>query len=328
MDLEAFKTFYQRKEVEENDNNVAKQPVVSVCIQTYQHAGYIKECLDSIITQKTNFKFEVLLGEDASTDGTREICIDYAECYPDKIRLLLHQRENNIKINGKPTGRFNFLYNLYTAKGKYIALCEGDDYWTDPYKLQKQIDFLEKHDNFSMCFTLQLLVSKTGEILKKEKSANKSFSTYDVVKGFIPGTQTMVFRNHENLVQLISKFSTSPSGDRILAYCCSLFGDLYLLPEFTAAYRQTGNGVWTSINKEDAYFLALEEFIKFHISIGLPVNNEFVYDRVNGAYPYLFKKDRRRFFININRVKEIKRKYKIKSSPINYIFSNILSKIF
>src|SRR5690606_4409195 len=113
-------------------------PVVSVCVQTYQHAPYIRECLDSILMQKTDFPFEILLGEDESSDGTREICIEYAEKFPDKIKLFLHRRENNIQIFGYPTGRFNFLTNLYSSNGKYIAICEGDDYWTDSDKLQKQ----------------------------------------------------------------------------------------------------------------------------------------------------------------------------------------------
>jgi len=134
---------YQKVPVREYSNQVNKKPVVSVCVQTYQHVNYIKDCLDGILMQKTTFPSEILLGEDASTDGTREVCIEYAEKYPKKIRLFLHHRKNNIKINGSPTGRFNFLYNLYSARGKYIAICEGDDYWTDPYKLQKQVDFLD-----------------------------------------------------------------------------------------------------------------------------------------------------------------------------------------
>lgn len=153
MDFKEFKAQYEHKPVIEHPNQVTNKPMVSVCVQTYKHASFIKECLDGILMQKTDFSFEILLGEDGSTDGTREICMEYAEKYPDKIRLFLHHRENNIKINGNPTGRFNFLYNLYTAKGKYIALCEGDDYWTDPLKLQKQVDFLERNEKIGIVHT-------------------------------------------------------------------------------------------------------------------------------------------------------------------------------
>lgn len=106
-------------------------PIVSVCVQTYQHEAYIKECLDSILAQKTSFPFEIILGEDDSEDQTRKICKEYAEKNPDRIRLFLRNKKDKIFINGVKTGRFNFLENLKSCRGKYIAMCDGDDYWTD-----------------------------------------------------------------------------------------------------------------------------------------------------------------------------------------------------
>lgn len=162
MTFEEFKNEYQKVPVEEYPNQAPENPMVSVCVQTYQHAPYIRECLDSILMQETDFPFEILLGEDESTDGTREICLEYAKKHPDKIRLFLHHRENNIKILGSPTGRFNSRYNFYSSKGKYIALCEGDDYWKDAYKLQKSVDFLENNVNFG-------LVHGNSDIFYQEK---------------------------------------------------------------------------------------------------------------------------------------------------------------
>jgi len=88
MNFQEFKDKFEIKKIKENSNNVPEKQMVSVCVQTYQHANYIKDCLDGILMQKTNFSFEILLGEDASTDGTREICKGYAQKYPDKIRLF------------------------------------------------------------------------------------------------------------------------------------------------------------------------------------------------------------------------------------------------
>src|SRR5690606_9059601 len=102
---------------------------------------------------QTTFPFEIILGEDESSDGTREICIQYAAKHPDKIKLFLRSRKDVIYINGNPTGRFNFIENLKACSGKYIALCEGDDYWTDPLKLQKQVDFLEAYVDHTICWT-------------------------------------------------------------------------------------------------------------------------------------------------------------------------------
>lgn len=128
-------------------------PLVSVTVTTYQHAAYIKDCLEGILMQKTNFPFEIIIGEDESTDGTREICIEYAEKYPDKIRLFLRNRETSqlYDENGKFVKRFNGLWTRMSARGKYIALCEGDDYWTDPLKLQIQVNVLEKHPQYVFC---------------------------------------------------------------------------------------------------------------------------------------------------------------------------------
>lgn len=121
--------------------------LVSISILTFNHSSYIKECLDGILMQKTSFKFEILIHDDASTDGTEQIIKNYCKKYPDIIKPL-YEKENQW-VKGK---RGSVVFNFPRAKGKYIALCEGDDYWTDPYKLQKQVDFLEKNEDFGSCF--------------------------------------------------------------------------------------------------------------------------------------------------------------------------------
>lgn len=148
-----FLNRYQKKEVGTYKNSVPKNQLVSICVQTYNHEAYIRECLDSLLNQEVNFEYEILLGEDASSDNTRNICIEYADKYPEKIRLFFHHRENNIKINGAPTGKFNYLYNLMSAYGTYIAICEGDDYWVEKNKLQKQVDYLQLNSDCNVTWT-------------------------------------------------------------------------------------------------------------------------------------------------------------------------------
>lgn len=121
-------------------------PLVSICCITYNHAPYIRECLDGFMMQQTNFPFEVLIHDDASTDGTTEIIREYAEKYPDIIKPLYEEENQWVKER-----RGSAVFNFPRAQGKYIALCEGDDYWTDPLKLQKQVDFLESHSDYVMC---------------------------------------------------------------------------------------------------------------------------------------------------------------------------------
>lgn len=114
-------------------------PLVSICCATYNQANYIGECLEKIIAQQVNFTFEILIHDDASTDGTTQIIETYATKYPELI-FPIYQTENQYQKGNK---RITATFNLPRAKGKYIAICEGDDYWTDPFKLQKQVDFLK-----------------------------------------------------------------------------------------------------------------------------------------------------------------------------------------
>ncbi|UJH92522.1 glycosyltransferase [Antarcticibacterium sp. 1MA-6-2] len=164
MEFQEFSMEYEEKKVFQYHNNVIEKPLISVSVVTYQHVNYIRECLNGILMQQTLFSFEILLGDDESTDGTREICIEYAKRYPDKIRLFLHHRENNIEINGEPSGRFNFMYNLFSARGKYIALCDGDDYWFDPLKLQKQVEYLQSQPETVFTFTSNKYLYQDGRL--------------------------------------------------------------------------------------------------------------------------------------------------------------------
>lgn len=125
------------------------KPLVSISCITYNHAPYIKDALEGFVSQKTDFPFEVLIHDDCSTDGTTEIIKEYARKYPDVIKPL-YEKENQYQ-NGKPAG--SNVWNLPRAQGKYIALCEGDDYWKDPDKLRKQVEFLEANPDYGMCFT-------------------------------------------------------------------------------------------------------------------------------------------------------------------------------
>lgn len=203
MTFKEFKDKFEHKRVTEYPNEVTKYPVVSVCVLTFQHAPFIEKCLDGILMQKTDFPIEILLGEDASTDGTREICIEYAKKHPDKIRLFLHHRENNIKITEAPSAVFNFMYSKFSSKGKYIALCDGDDYWTDPYKLQKQVDFLEANKAYSFSvggYKRYNVYTKESDLIiaippdVKPIANGFTFTLDDNKRGYLTKTLTTVFR--------------------------------------------------------------------------------------------------------------------------------------
>ncbi len=276
MDLDSFKKKYEKVKVEENHNNVPSKPMLSVCIQTYQHVDYIKECLDSILMQKTNFEFEILLGEDNSSDGTREICIDYANRFPNKIRLFQHYRKNNISIDGSPTGRFNFMYNIYSSKGKYIAFCEGDDYWTDPLKLQKQVDFLENNLEYSACFTDAEIINdekkNTSRTYINKSPGNKiDFNKVLHAGGGIFPTASLVFRN--KVLKYPSFMLKANSGDWALALLLTSKGYMGFLNYITCVYRKHSGGVFTAIeNNKDVRTRINQNSIDFLKELNLHLN--------------------------------------------------------
>jgi hypothetical protein len=220
-------------------------PLVSVCLTVYQQEKYIRQCLDGALMQQTDFDFEIIIGEDGSTDGTREICKEYQAKYPDKIKLFLRSREDVIYINSKPTGRFNFIESIKAASGKYIALCEGDDYWTDPQKLSKQVAFMEKNDSFSFCFTAADKIDENGKVLGTSPVLDKdTFTIRDFGKGNIVFTATLMFR-----AALLQKFPFDvfrkvPVGDYFLICFLANEGQARKLDFSSAAYRVHSGSNW------------------------------------------------------------------------------------
>ena len=176
MNFKNFISKYKVVDVINYPNNVMSNPLISVCIQTYQHEEFIEKCINSILSQKTNIPFEILIGEDDSSDKTREICINYAKKFPRKIRLFLHDQKNNILIDNYKTGRFNLLYNLFSARGKFLALCDGDDYWIDNNKLNKQLTLIKKSRFSAVVSNFYYL--KNGFFSERVKFKNQSGEKY------------------------------------------------------------------------------------------------------------------------------------------------------
>ena len=220
------------------------QPLLSVCITTYNHADYIRQALDSVLMQQTDFEFEILLGEDGSSDGTREICQQYADKFKDKIKLFLHDRKNVIYINGRPTGRFNFIHNLKQAKGKYIALLDGDDYWTDPLKLQKQVDFLEKNPTFSVSF--HKTQKEVNGVVKTDylNEHTKQITGFkDISEGNFIRTLSVVYRNPFEVPEILK---TAAVADYLLHMMNASRGNMYYHNEVMGVYRIHAGGIWSS----------------------------------------------------------------------------------
>lgn len=262
--------------------------VVSVIITTYNHKSYIEQCLESILSQETNFIFEILIGEDQSSDGTRQICQKYEQRFPDKIRLFMRNRENVIYIKGKPTGRYNFIATINEAKGKYISICEGDDYWSDPLKLQKQVDLLEANPNLIACHHWQTMaIKKDGKFVVVEApTENQGYYPKAVatVEDLFANrvrlkTRTVLFRNIIDADFFPPWFYKVAFGDVPLSYLLGKHGDFGFINEPMAVYRNTQEGASTTGLKEMGWKKFKVQHFKNWIAI---------WDHANTLYGYRY----------------------------------------
>lgn len=211
-------------------------PLVSICCLTYNHAPYIKDCLDGFLMQKTDFKFEVLIHDDASTDDTEKIIRVFEKKYPDIIKPL-YETENQW-IKGR---RGSAVFNFPRAKGKYIALCEGDDYWIDPLKLHKQVTFLEENKDYGLVGTSNKIYFEQKTIYKTHKLKEADYSFEDFVLGNRITTLTSCFRT-DLLKRYLNEIKPENkgwySGDYPMWMYMSKKMKVKILPDITAVYRK------------------------------------------------------------------------------------------
>lgn len=265
MTFKEFKQNYQQKEVNEISFSPFHNPVASVLVQTYQQKKYIKECLESILMQKTNFDFEILIGEDGSIDGTREICLELVKKYPEKIRLFLHHRINQIKIMGESTSNFNAFYNFFSARGKYIAFCEGDDKWSDPLKLQKQVDFLKSHGEYSFCYHEFKTINEHGDLspeLLELEQPKFDLSKKELLEvKFHALLQTICFKKEAG--EIPSEMTEVLNVDTFFFSFLGNYGKAKYLGEIDPSfYRRHPGGIWSERAQEKKLFSKILTYSK------------------------------------------------------------------
>ncbi len=247
--------------------------MVDVMMPVYNHERYIAQAIESIATQKTNFRFRLFVADDCSKDNSRSIITKYAGLYPDIVKPVFHEKNLGASANGK------YLNSL--AKSKYVAICEGDDYWIDPYKLQKQVDFLEANPDYTICFTDVEILNERG-VFADEYFQRKDGDTYTIedfilsVQNIIP-TPTIVFRNL--LPNPMPDFYLDTIGaDRLIQICIAHHGKAKHLKEKTAMYRDHSQGLTKSKELE-------ERGLKAKMSLYKNLNKYFDY-----KYDAIFRK--------------------------------------
>ena len=215
--------------------------MLSIYVPVYNHEKYIEKALDSILSQKTEYSYEVLVGEDCSKDMSREILKGYEEKHPGKLQVFYRKENmNNATIRNSIDLRMR-------CKGKYIVILEGDDYWTDPYKIQKQIDFLETHSDYlgvaHRCVVVDENSEPNGE--KYPESEEGDYTFKHLVSEIMPGhSTTFMYRNPETC-EMIDKslmYQNLVPGDRLTFFTILSYGKIYCMNDVMSAYRHVKKG--------------------------------------------------------------------------------------
>ncbi len=231
-----------------------KSPMLSICCITYNHAGFIRQTLDGFVMQKTDFDYQIVIHDDASDDGTTEIIKEYAAKYPD-LFVPIYQTENQYSKGKAPI--IDFM--LDKLKGKYVAFCEGDDYWTDRSKLQKQVDFLEAHPDFSICFHPVKVVwedhSREDSIFPtNEFIFNKHvLELEDLLQRNFIQTNSAVYRWDLKKEEWPEK--NFLPRDYMFHLIHAAKGKIGFLDDVMAVYRKHPGGVWNGCGKSDEWFI-------------------------------------------------------------------------
>ena len=210
-----------------------RTPLVNVMCLTYNHEKYIEDALQGFLIQKTDFPFEVLIHEDASTDKTAEIIRKYEKLYPNIIKPV-YQTENQWTKDKEVIRKAQY----DRVKGKYLAYCEGDDYWTDPYKLQKQVDLMENDEDISLSFSNALIKNIDGTMhLYKKKVSKLFFSTEDIIKEYFILTATIMLRT-KYTIKKNQRFKNVVNADWLKQLLCSSYGKIACINHPMTVYRQ------------------------------------------------------------------------------------------
>ena len=239
--------------------------LVTVCCTTYNHERFVADAIESFLLQETDFPFEIIVHDDASTDGTGDIILDYASRYPRLIRPII-QSENQYSKGGLINPRFVFPQ----AKGKYLALCEGDDYWTDAEKIQKQVTFLENNPEYVITYTDCQPFDEDGPIDHDYGGAREDLSALELKKATPIFTLTACFRNVIGEIPL--DLMSARYGDFVTWSLLGHYGKgKYLADIRPAAYRVHDRGIHSSKDdnaRAEMRLITISALLAHYVRIG------------------------------------------------------------
>ena len=253
-EIEINKRVSDSYEVKNNVLEAVPTPLVSIRTSTYNHGPYIKQCIEGVLMQKTNFPFEYIIGEDCSTDETREIVFDYAKRYPNIIRVITANYNVGSKANGRRC--------INACRGKYMAICEGDDYWTDPLKLQKQVDFLEENKEYVMCFHNAKILNESIFPVYFKKVEKREYLCKELYDDWIVPTASIMIIT-DNLLKKKPDYSKLLNGDIFWVMSAFEIGKVYGMADQMSVYRVQPKGLTIKRVTEDNLKLQFRYLIHY-----------------------------------------------------------------
>ncbi len=298
---------------------MTKYPKVSVVIITYGHEKYISQTLDGVLMQDYLGEMEVIIADDNSPDATEKIVLDFIskKTVPNNIILKYTKHKvNKGAIN-------NFSWAIDQSTGKYIALCEGDDFYTNPQKLKLQVSFLEENPGYALCFTAKNNIDNKGYFINEAKYSQKIWSSEDVLDGgFIAGLQTIVSKNLSGeFNEFCKKFPDRTGTDRLYTYFYGMKGKIKYLDINTATYRIHEGGIWSKLTERQKVIAHVTQHLKF-LEVVKKSDSEFKKNRRNmfrlmlKNYFFKFPKEPSKTLENIS---FITRKYNL--SPVIFLLA-------
>lgn len=271
-----------QKELADSDSlarPIASMPLVDINLVAYNHEKFIARAIESVLEQQTDFDYRLIIGDDCSTDNTQSIIRDYAQQYPERIRLLFASEHRGIHTKDRVGIE---VFRLSTAK--YVAFLDGDDYWSDPNKLQRQVDFLERHPECSVCFHNAEMFYDDGSKppTNLRPADQKEISTMeDVLGGMVPLPCTVMF--HSNLLVLSDDFYKVTNADWMMFALLAEHGHIGYIDKVMAAYRMHPGGMWSRLSAKQQ----LKEHINTYKTINKHLN--FRYNQLISAKIAEFK---------------------------------------
>lgn len=295
------------------------QILVSICCITFNQEAYIRDALEGFVSQKTNFKYEVLIHDDASTDKTADIIREYQERYPELIKPIL-QTVNQYSLGlTNVSGTWNFPRAVKNGS-KYIAMCEGDDYWIDDQKLQRQVDYMEAHPECALAFhsaKVEVQGSAVTEQMMRPYKKDRIVTPEEIIdktSGY--ATASLLFRT-EMVKELPEFYNNAPIADIPLQLLAANMGYGYYMDRPMAVYRLGGAASWTTLMKQGNYekkqqdyaaamkrmYRGYDEFSgkRFHETVVRAWRRLYFLTQVNTKhYDVVLDKKNRRFYKELN----------------------------